>query len=148
MPDEKGTLGSSKHRWKNIILYHKQDGRTCSGFMWFRTGSGGRILTIRRLMPRILQNVENLTSWSIISWSSTLIYEARNTMTKHIRNIKSCPTSQHCHLAIICWIYSTVHRNAITNTPSVTKIHLFNVVAIAYILFMQGSPPGWSAMPR
>jgi hypothetical protein len=26
-----------------------------------------------------------------------------------------------------------VYRNAITNTPFVTKIHLFNVIAIAYI---------------
>jgi len=56
----------------------------------------------------------------------------KNTMTKHTCNIKSCPTSQHCHLAI-CWIYSRVYRNAITNTPFVTKIHLFNVIAIAYI---------------
>jgi len=28
MPDEKGTLGSPKHTWKYIILYHKEDGRT------------------------------------------------------------------------------------------------------------------------
>jgi hypothetical protein len=26
MPDEKETLGRPKHRWKNIVLYHKERG--------------------------------------------------------------------------------------------------------------------------
>jgi len=82
----------------------------------------------------ILQNVEDLTSWSIISWSSTLIYEVSQEHDKtcmQYQELSSLTTL--CHLAIICWIYSTVHRTAITNTPFVTKFDLFNVISIAHI---------------
>lgn len=119
MLDGKRTLGWPKHRWKNITLHHKERGWEDMQWIhvaqdrdkWYTSDHG-------KMSLWILHNVENLTSWSIISWSNTWSMK----LGKYI-NDKTCMQYQEvssrttlCHLAIICRIYSTMHKTAV-QTP-------------------------------
>jgi len=63
MPDEKGTLGRPKHRWKNIKLYHKERG--WEDMKWIHVAQDRvkwQNFDHGTMSLWILQNVENMTS--------------------------------------------------------------------------------------